>query len=48
MQKSEQNEEKWRNGLESGVRHGESPNGALKCGGMDFEAAEKQAEVQKW
>ena len=29
----------WRNGLGSGVRHGESPNGALKCGGLDLEAA---------
>ena len=37
----------WRIGLESGVRHGESPNGALKCGGMDFEATESKQKSKR-
>lgn len=28
------------------MRHGESPNGALKCDGLDLEAEKRQAEVQ--
>ena len=45
--KSKKSEPEPRIGRQSGGKHGGSPKGVRKSGGMDVEAAERQAKVQK-
>ena len=47
MIKSKREEFEWRIGRLSRGMHGGSPKGARKSGGMDVEAEERRAEVQK-